>query len=146
MEKPEPTLKNLDLRITRQRQVILDEFRKANTHLSADEVYNRVRQRIPKVSLGTIYRNLEILSEYGFIDKIELGGHQKMFDGNLEKHYHMRCLNCNKIVDVPAQTIAVDTTEAERTGNFRVRDFRLELVGTCQGCNDIDNKSKQTSE
>ncbi len=140
MQNPEPTLKSLDLRITRQRRVILDEFKKANTHLTADEVYNRVKKSIPKVSLGTIYRNLEVLSEHGFIDKIELAGHQKMFDGNLNKHYHMRCINCQKLIDIPSRDVVIDTSRAEQTGSFRVSGYRLELVGLCENCNNNDKK------
>ena len=136
MKSVEPTLKNLDLRITRQRRVILDEFRKANTHLTADEVYNRVKKRVPKVSLGTIYRNLEVLSEHGFIEKIELAGHQKMFDGNLNKHYHMRCSNCQKLVDVPVDDVKIDVSEIEKSGEYTVVGYRLELVALCRKCSE----------
>ena len=59
--------------MTRQRQIILEELRKVVTHPSADEVYEMVRKRLPRISLGTIYRNLEILSENGDIQKLELG-------------------------------------------------------------------------
>jgi Fur family ferric uptake transcriptional regulator len=129
------SLNNLDLRITRQRQVILDEFKKANTHLTADDVYNRVRKRIPRVSLGTIYRNLEILSGSGLISKIELAGHQKMFDGNLYDHYHLRCIKCSKIIDIPADSVKIDTDQIGRAENFDIVEFRLELLGVCPDCN-----------
>ena len=58
MDKTKKNLDDLDLRITRQRRVILDEFKKIDLHLSADEVYERVRRKIPRVSLGTVYRNI----------------------------------------------------------------------------------------
>jgi Fur family ferric uptake transcriptional regulator len=123
-----------ELRITRQRQVILDEFKNPDSHLTADEVYYKVRKKIPRVSLGTIYRNLEVLSEYGLIHKIELAGHQKLFDGNLKRHYHFRCLNCDKLIDVPAESIAIDTSRIENKESFKVSDIRLELLGTCREC------------
>jgi Fur family ferric uptake transcriptional regulator len=59
--------------MTRQRRVILEELRKVNTHPSADEIYEIVRKRLPRISLGTVYRNLEILSESGDIQKLEPG-------------------------------------------------------------------------
>ena len=61
--------KRLNLRMTRQRKVILEELCKVDTHPSADEVYALVRKRLPRISLGTVYRNLEILAESGDIQK-----------------------------------------------------------------------------
>ena len=77
-------------RMTRQRRVILEELKKANSHLTADGVYDVVRQQLPRISLGTVYRNLEILSESGVIKKLEFGSSQKLFDGRPENHYHVR--------------------------------------------------------
>lgn len=136
MIKKQTDLNKLDFRITRQRQVILDEFRAANTHLTADEVYHRVRKKIPRVSLGTIYRNLEILHEHGFINKIEVAGHQKLFDGNINEHYHLRCLNCEKLLDVPAGLVRIDTGDAQGAGEFEIVGYRLELLGKCSNCDE----------
>jgi Fur family ferric uptake transcriptional regulator len=72
--------------MTRQRRVILEELRKVDTHPSADEVYEMVRKRLPRISLGTIYRNLEILSETGEIQRLETGSHLKRFDGRADDH------------------------------------------------------------
>jgi Fur family ferric uptake transcriptional regulator len=69
--------------MTRQRKVILEELRNVDTHPSADEIYEMVRKRLPHISLGTVYRNLEILSETGAIQKLELGCAQKKFDGKV---------------------------------------------------------------
>ena len=87
MDKTKKNLDDLDLRITRQRRVILDEFKKIGLHLSADEVYERVRRKIPRVSLGTVYRNLEILCANGLLNKLETAGHQKLFEGNTKDHH-----------------------------------------------------------
>ena len=73
--------KHPNLRMTRQRRVILEELRKVKTHPSADEIYEIVRKRLPRISLGTVYRNLEILSESGDIQKLEPGCSLKRFDG-----------------------------------------------------------------
>jgi Fur family ferric uptake transcriptional regulator len=62
------------LRTTRQRMVLLEELRRHNDHPSADELYERVRRRLPRISLGTVYRNLEVLSQLGEIQKLELSG------------------------------------------------------------------------
>ena len=62
------------LRMTQQRQVILEELRLCRSHPTADELYSRVRRRLPRISLGTVYRNLETLAERGLIRKMEVGG------------------------------------------------------------------------
>lgn len=74
--------------MTRQRSVILEELRKVTTHPSADGIYEMVRKRLPRISLGTIYRNLEILFENGDIRRLDTGSHLRRFDGRAEDHYH----------------------------------------------------------
>ena len=83
--------KTQNRRMTLQRKTILEVLRQTDFHPSADEIYMMVRERLPRISLGTVYRNLEVLSESGFIQKLELGGTIKRFDWNPEKHYHIRC-------------------------------------------------------
>jgi len=124
-----------DLRLTHQRQVILDEFRDRGVHLTADEVYNRVRMKAPKVSLGTIYRNLEILSDNGLLHKTEMSGHQMIFDGNMEKHHHFKCIECGEIYDISSASVKIEFDGIERQNQFKISDFSLELSGVCASCN-----------
>ena len=70
------------LRMTYQREIILEELKKTKTHPTADELYTTVRQRIPHISLATVYRNLETLANSGLVRKLEVIGRQKRFDGN----------------------------------------------------------------
>ena len=86
-EEVDGLLNQSNLRMTQQRQVILEELRNVNTHPSADEIYEMVRKRLPRISLGTVYRNLEILCASGEIQKLEAGGSIKRFDGNPRNHY-----------------------------------------------------------
>jgi len=108
--------------------------RERKTHLTADEVYEKVRRKLPRVSLGTIYRNLEVLAEHGLIRKIELAGQQKMFDGNMQKHYHLQCNKCNNLVDIPVDMVTVDFFESENDNNSKITGFNLELIGVCSRC------------
>ncbi len=121
-----------DKRLTRQRKVILEALRSVKTHPTADEVYDMVRQELPKISLGTVYRNLEVLSEMGFIQKLEMAGLQKRFDGNPEPHYHIRCLNCGCVRDVDVE-MNLDMMEKNMSG-FLVHGYRLEFFGICPDC------------
>jgi len=123
-----------NLRMTRQRRVILEELRKVNTHPSADEVYEMVRKRLPRISLGTVYRNLEVLSETGDIKKLEPGCSLKRFDGNPAEHFHIRCIRCDRIADVPVasdfEIDLADMTPAE----YEILGHRLEFFGLCPYC------------
>lgn len=123
------------LRMTPQRKVLIEELRKLYTHPTADELYEVVRKRLPHISLGTIYRNLEILSRKGIIRKIELGGTQKRFDGDLEIHQHIRCTECGRIDDLPAGTAVTrcNMDLIEQTG-YKVIENRVEFIGICPEC------------
>ncbi|MDO9109853.1 MAG: transcriptional repressor [Desulfatirhabdiaceae bacterium] len=124
------------LRMTRQRQVILQELRKVRTHPSADEVYEMVRRLLPRISLGTVYRNLEILSELGEIQKIEICGKLKRFDGNTRDHYHLRCLNCHRIDDVPEKIHFDFNSSLSSDTGYAITGHRLEFVGLCPECSE----------
>jgi Fur family ferric uptake transcriptional regulator len=120
--------------MTRQRQGILDELRNSNTHPSADELFSRVRKQLPRISLGTIYRNLEILSELGEIQTIEMAGSLKRFDGIAENHYHIRCVKCGRLVDAPLEVNETLEKTIQRHTDFRILGHRLEFTGVCPDC------------
>ena len=125
--------KHLNLRMTRQRKVILEELRKVKTHPSADELYEMVRKRLPRISLGTVYRNLEILSESGDIQKLEPGWALKRFDGDPSEHCHIRCVRCDRIADAPTPDLKVDL-KGINPADFEIIGHRLEFLGLCPEC------------
>lgn len=120
--------------MTRQRMAILQELRKVNTHPTADEVYEMTRRRLPRISLGTVYRNLEILSESGMIQKLELGGAQKRFDANVKNHYHVRCIRCGRIEDVPMEPLTTIENAIRRVCDYEIIGSHLEFIGLCPQC------------
>ena len=127
------------VRKTRQRYAILEELRKVTCHPTADELYNIVRRRLPHISMGTVYRNLELLAKDGVIQKLEISGTQKRFDGNVRNHYHMRCVGCGEVADANVKkTIRIESIVKEVT-DFKVIGHRLELIGICPQC--IDKKT-----
>ena len=123
-------------RMTEQRRVILEELKKVTSHPTADEVYEMVRNRLPKVSLGTIYRNLDILSESGMIQRLEVGGSQMRFDANIEDHYHIRCTRCGTIADIPKRSIPGIEDIFSGALGYEITGHRIELVGICPDCRD----------
>ncbi|MBQ3059001.1 MAG: transcriptional repressor [Desulfovibrio sp.] len=127
-------MSQVQTRMTRQRAVILEELRKTKSHPTADELYSIVREHLPRISLGTVYRNLDFLADSGEIRRLESAGSIKRFDGNLAHHQHVRCVCCGRIGDVipPVHTPAFDGLSVE--GFTSVHDARLEFDGICDDC------------
>ncbi|MDI6795534.1 MAG: transcriptional repressor [Desulfatibacillaceae bacterium] len=122
------------LRMTRQRRIILDELKKVKSHPTADQVYEMVRRRLPKISLATVYRNLDILSGAGVILKIESGGTQRRYDGDTSDHSHIRCVRCNRVGDVFVSPINVPAVDESQACGFTVLGHRVEFYGVCPEC------------
>jgi Fur family ferric uptake transcriptional regulator len=122
------------LRMTTQRQVILDELNRLKTHPTAGELCQIVRRRLPRISLGTVYRNLEILSREGVIQKLEVGGNEMRFDGDTHNHYHLRCLACGRVDDVEMEVIPDLERKLGSDRGYQVTGHRLEFTGLCPQC------------
>ncbi len=120
--------------MTHQRQVILEEVEKVNCHPTADEIYEMVRKRLPRISLGTVYRNLDILSESGLIQKIAPVSNQMRFDGDTRTHYHMRCIDCGKVEDAPIDPLENLEHALHDLSDYSVIGHRLEFIGRCSQC------------
>jgi Fur family ferric uptake transcriptional regulator len=120
--------------MTRQRQVILEELRKVSSHPTADEVYEMVRRRLPRVSLGTVYRNLEMLSERGMIQRLDVGGTRRRYDGNVGDHYHVRCVSCGRVEDVSVEPAAGVENAVRGVSDYEILGHRLEFIGLCPQC------------
>ena len=127
-------LQEKNRRITKQRQVILEELRKLHTHPSADEIYKVVRRRLPRISLGTVYRNLEVLVEMGEIQKLELSGSIKRYDWDTNKHYHIRCVRCDRVDDAPIAPLNQLEDELYEATVFEIIGHNLEFTGLCPEC------------
>ncbi len=131
--------------MTRQRRVILEELSKARTHPTADEVYARVRRRLPRISLGTVYRNLETLSARGLIGKLEVAGTQKRFDGDAGRHHHVRCIRCGLIADALLEDIDAVASAIGEVEGYEITGYRLELLGRCPRCRGKGSQKRQDS-
>lgn len=119
-----------------QRQIILEELCREKTHPSAQELYERVRYRLPKISLGTVYRNLEQMAVSGLIRKIEATGGQRRFDGDMSDHYHIRCLYCGRIDDASLPMLSRLNQSFGKMSDYTILGHRLEFLGICPRCQD----------
>jgi Fur family ferric uptake transcriptional regulator len=120
--------------MTRQRKTILDVVRQTHSHPSADEIYELVRKHLPRISLGTVYRNLEVLVKMGLIQKLELGGTINRFDWDTNKHYHIRCLNCGQVDNAPIAPLNKLEDELYGATVFSIIGHSLEFEGLCPDC------------
>jgi Fur family transcriptional regulator, ferric uptake regulator len=123
-------------RHSRQRQVILEELQKLTTHPTAVVLYQIVRQRLPKISLGTVYRNLDLLTRTGIIQKLEFGGEEARFDGNPTPHQHVRCVKCGRVDDIHGLPLDLFGGVKNDFNGYCVLGHRIEFFGVCPQCND----------
>ncbi len=134
------------LRMTHQREIILDELRRAKTHPTADELYERIKKKLPRISLATVYRNLEILSETGLIKKLEISGRQKRFDWDPQDHDHVYCTKCHRVDNIPTETGTLLSITPELQKGYRITGCRIEFYGLCPNCLKPQQLKKLTGE
>jgi len=128
--------------MTSQRSVILEELRKVRTHPTADELYERVRRRMPRISIATVYRNLEILCQSGEVSKLEMAGHQRRYDGVSDGHLHARCTGCGRVCDLEHPPEVTFSTDVADLADFTVTGYRLEFTGFCPSCREGTSSSR----
>lgn len=122
------------IRHSKQRELILSLFKDNYTHPTADEVYDMVRKINPKISRGTVYRNLNLLADMGEIRRISMTDGPLHFDCVTSNHYHFFCRQCHKVFDtsIPYQA-ELNSTPSHMQG-FKTEGHRLMLVGLCPDC------------
>jgi len=130
-------------RKTRQREVILEELRKLTSHPTAASLYEIVRRRLPKVSLGTVYRNLELLAKAGEIQKLDFSAGEARFDANPQRHDHVRCVECGKVDDIMAAEVDLTERFSGRSSGYEILTYRLEFLGVCSSCRSQRGDARQ---
>jgi Fur family transcriptional regulator, peroxide stress response regulator len=121
-------------RMTPQRAVILEEVKGSNRHLTAAEIYERVRRNYPTIAYGTVYRTLHLFAERGIIQEFPFGDQASRFDGRTDRHDHVHCQICGGLydVDVPIAILARQVAE-EQTG-FEIDGHQTVFQGICPDC------------
>ena len=117
---------------TKQRQLILEAVRATNSHPTADELFQMIRRKLPTISLATVYRNLNFLSEIGEIRKLAMPGMPDRFDWRMDPHDHMACDNCGQGVDFVLQHDLGQ--ESASACGAQVDGYTLVAHGTCAHC------------
>tara|TARA_Y100000814_G_scaffold238684_1_gene182924 strand:- start:83 stop:541 length:459 start_codon:yes stop_codon:yes gene_type:complete len=122
-------------RFTEQRGAVFRYLAQTDVHPTAEEVFLAVRQRLPAISLGTVYKSLETLVGCGLAVKLTYGDHSARYDGRTDPHHHARCVSCEKVLDLPGELLTGEIDYLRETaGTFTVTGYRLELSGYCPEC------------
>ncbi len=122
------------LKYSRQRELIKDFLLSRKDHPTADVIYMNVRKTFPNISLGTVYRNLQLLTELGEIKKLNVGDGVDHFDGDTSPHYHFICKECGRVVDL--QMGNIDTIKDIAGVNFdgQIAGHITYFYGRCGSC------------
>ena len=120
-------------RETRQRRMVYETIMKTHSHPTADWIFDKVRSKLPKISLGTVYRNLSVLRDEGAIREIYGNDRRAHYDADLSQHAHFVCTDCGRIWDV--HTVPeVDWKTLKELVGCEVAEQRLEFHGLCAPC------------
>ncbi len=121
------------MRSSKQRDAILEVLVNCQDHPTADIIYNRVKEKIPNISLGTVYRNLGQLCSEGLIISIGTGEDKIHYDGNADEHIHFYCKKCGDILDFMLDSTVAD--ELKKMG-CEIHSAKIVYDGICKNCRD----------
>jgi Fur family peroxide stress response transcriptional regulator len=128
------------LPITVQRRVILETLAQRDDHPTADEIFVHVRRRLPEVSRTTVYRVLDTLVRLGLAVKLSHPGSGARFDPRTERHHHVVCTRCEKVLDLHLP--ALDALPLPTAGAFEVSDYSVHFRGVCGDCRDRGSRRR----
>src|SRR5688572_24121643 len=121
-------------RHSRQREVILSIVRSTMDHPNAEWVFKQARRHLPRISVATVYRNLKELAAEGEIRELHWAGESARFDANTGQHYHIRCIVCGNVRDLPISIDRRVEYAAARAINYRIVGHQVEVMGVCPSC------------
>lgn len=120
--------------LTRQREAVLQVIRESENHLTASEIYEAARRRLPSISYATVYNSLKYLKEAGLVNEISFGNGASRYDRETERHDHALCTACGKLVDFDLAATSELIRAAARKSRFKPESVHLTLRGLCPDC------------
>lgn len=122
------------MRYSKQKEEVLKIVLESCNHPDAKDVHKRAKKIIPNISLGTVYRNLNTLSEEGLIKKVSLENGNDRFDKTLINHNHVICMKCGKMCDVNVLLEKSIVDKIENETGFKITDSNFNINGICKDC------------
>jgi len=124
----------IKFRQTKQRKIILEELKKIKTHPTAEELFLKLKRKIPFLSFSTVYRNLNFLKNKGEILELNLGKYSSRYDGDISEHQHFFCLGCRKVWDIYFSLNDTLTKRIEKKLSCKIKYQRRDFYGYCKDC------------
>lgn len=129
-----------------QRDAVLQAVLGSCDHPTAETLYERVRETLPNISLGTVYRNLAQLCEAGKVRRVAVGGGSCRFDRTLATHAHFYCRRCQQVTDISNDVAASIESEVEKATGHEVENQELLFSGVCTRCKNAANQENMTPD
>lgn len=119
---------------SRQRERIYHVLKRTRDHPTAEWIFEHVRQEMPRISLGTVYRNLHVLARQGKVRELDFGEGTKRYDAFLGPHYHFVCEVCGTVRDLEVAPLNDVNDRIQEMVPEQIRSHRLDFYGTCSEC------------
>jgi Fur family peroxide stress response transcriptional regulator len=123
--------------VTHQRQVLYEVMKSMHGHPSPEEVYARVKKKVPAISLATVYKNIHLFVESGVFREVSMHHGSQRVEMNREPHHHMVCSKCKGITDLGEKELGLVMTQTRLPGGFLVERYAVDVIGICAKCQQI---------
>jgi Fur family peroxide stress response transcriptional regulator len=120
--------------VTHQRQVLFEVMKTMHGHPSPEEVYARVKKKVPAISLATVYKNIHLFVESGVFSKVSMHHGSLRVEMNEEAHHHMVCSKCKAITDIGEKELGLVSKKDKLPGGFLVERYAVDVIGICAKC------------
>ncbi|MCU1247853.1 MAG: ferric uptake regulator, Fur family [Edaphobacter sp.] len=120
--------------VTHQRQVLYEVMKRMHGHPSPEEVYARVKKKVPAISLATVYKNIHLFVESGVFREVSMHHGSLRVEMNDEAHHHMVCSKCKMITDIGEKELGLVSKRDKLPGGFLVERYAVDVIGICAKC------------
>jgi Fe2+ or Zn2+ uptake regulation protein len=120
--------------VTHQRQVVYQVLKSMHGHPNPEEVYARVKVRIPAISLATVYKNIHLFIESGLFREVSLHHGSLRVETNTHPHHHLVCTGCKSITDIDAEELGIASRTHRLKGGFLAQRYAVDVLGLCADC------------
>lgn len=122
------------MRSSKQKEAILSVLGSTRTHPTAQWIYEHARNVLPRLSLGTVYRNLKVLCELGEVDELRYGKYPSRYEIHANRHHHVLCVVCGRVDDVTCDDVREHLAAAARRSCYEMVGHHVQVLGVCPAC------------
>jgi len=120
--------------MTHQRQVLYEVMQGMEGHPSPEEVYARVKRKVPAISLATVYKNIHLFVESGIFRKMSMHHGSVRVEMNEADHHHIVCSKCKAITDIEEKELGLTPARRRLADGFLVERYSVDVIGLCTKC------------